>query len=89
MLTISFAPSSPQAADKHHIEPRTISFKGAVQTLEAFQPLIATQGDRDTVRTDEISTRSCSTLLLLTESPTGLIALSHDRENAGKRNTIE
>jgi hypothetical protein len=37
-----------QAADKHHIEPRTISFKGAVQTLEAFQPLIATHGDCDT-----------------------------------------
>ena len=34
-----------QAANKHGIEPRTISFKGAVQTLEAFQPLIATQGD--------------------------------------------
>lgn len=36
-----------QAANNHHIDPRTISFKGAVQTLEAFQPLIATQGDRD------------------------------------------
>jgi hypothetical protein len=24
-----------------------ISFKGAIQTLEAFQPLIAIQGDRD------------------------------------------
>jgi hypothetical protein len=36
-----------QAANKHHIEPRTISFKGAVQTLEAFQPLIAMQGERD------------------------------------------
>jgi hypothetical protein len=34
-----------QAATKHGIEPRTISFKGAVQTLEAFQPLIATQGN--------------------------------------------
>ena len=34
-----------QAANKHHMEPRTISFKGAIQTLEAFQPLIATQGD--------------------------------------------
>jgi hypothetical protein len=34
-----------QAANKHRLEPRTISFKGAVQTLEAFQPLIATQGD--------------------------------------------
>jgi hypothetical protein len=36
-----------QAAIKHDIEPRTISFKGAIQTLEAFQPLIAAQGDRD------------------------------------------
>ena len=36
-----------QAATKHDIEPRTISFKGALQTLEAFQPLIATQGNGD------------------------------------------
>jgi hypothetical protein len=36
-----------QAANKHHIEPRAISFKGAVQTLEAFQPFIAMQGERD------------------------------------------
>lgn len=36
-----------QAANKHHLEPRAISFKGAVQTLEAFQPLIAMQDDRD------------------------------------------
>ena len=35
-----------QAASKHDIEPRTISFKGAVQTLEAFQPLLAMHGDR-------------------------------------------
>jgi hypothetical protein len=34
-----------QAANKHNVEPRTISFKGAIQTLEAFQPLIAAQGD--------------------------------------------
>jgi DDE family transposase len=34
-----------QAANKHHMKPRTISFKGAIQTLEAFQPLIATLGD--------------------------------------------
>jgi hypothetical protein len=34
-----------QAANKHHIEPRTISFKSAVQILEAFQPLIATRAD--------------------------------------------
>ena len=30
-----------QAADKHHVQPRTISFKGTVQTLEVFQPFIA------------------------------------------------
>jgi hypothetical protein len=29
------------------IEPRSISFKGAVQTLEAFQPVIALQGEHD------------------------------------------
>jgi hypothetical protein len=34
-----------QAATKRGIEPRTISFKGAVQTLEAFQPVIALQGN--------------------------------------------
>jgi hypothetical protein len=39
-----------QASAKHDIEPRTISFKGAVQTLEAFQPLIATQDDRGGAR---------------------------------------
>jgi hypothetical protein len=36
-----------QAAIKHSIEPRTISFKGAIQTLEAFQPFFAVYGDRD------------------------------------------
>ena len=30
-----------QAAVRHDLEPRSISFKGAVQTLEAFQPVIA------------------------------------------------
>jgi len=37
-----------QAASMHNIEPRTISFKGALQTLEAFQPLIDFQGHRGT-----------------------------------------
>ena len=36
-----------QAADKHDVEPRTLSFKGAAQTLEAFQPLIAYLGKRN------------------------------------------
>jgi hypothetical protein len=34
-----------QAATKHGLEPRSISFKGAVQTLEAFQPVIALRGE--------------------------------------------
>jgi len=38
-----------QAASRHGVEPRTISFKGALQTLEAFQPLIAFQGDHSAV----------------------------------------
>jgi hypothetical protein len=36
-----------QAATKHGLDPRSISFKGAVQTLEAFQPVIALQGEHD------------------------------------------
>jgi hypothetical protein len=39
-----------QAATQHDVQPRTISFKGTVQTLEAFQPLIALQGNRDKIR---------------------------------------
>jgi hypothetical protein len=39
-----------QAANKHRLEPRTISFKGAIQTLEAFQPLIATREDCSLLR---------------------------------------
>lgn len=35
-----------QAAVRHRIEPRSLSFKGALQTLEAFQPLIDFQGHR-------------------------------------------
>ena len=43
-----------QAARQHHIAPRTISFKGAVQTLEAFQPLIALSGRNDAAFRTEI-----------------------------------
>jgi hypothetical protein len=43
-----------QAASKHGIEPRSISFKGAVQTLEAFQPVIALQGEQDATRIDHL-----------------------------------
>jgi hypothetical protein len=43
-----------QAASKHGIEPRSISFKGTVQTLEAFQPVIALEGQQDATRLDEL-----------------------------------
>jgi hypothetical protein len=36
-----------QAANKHGLEPRSISFKAAIQTLVAFQPVIALQAQRD------------------------------------------
>jgi Transposase DDE domain len=36
-----------QAAARHDIAPRTISFKGAMQTLEAFQPHFAIESYRD------------------------------------------
>jgi len=35
-----------QATIRHAIQPRTISFKGATQTLEAFQPLISFQSHK-------------------------------------------
>lgn len=35
-----------QAASEHEIQPREISFKGTIQTLEAFQPLISFQGHK-------------------------------------------
>ena len=36
-----------QAAIKHDFEPRTISFKGAMQTLEAFQPGAELRGSQN------------------------------------------
>src|SRR6187431_2530682 len=36
-----------QAAARREVEPRSISFKGALQTLEAFQPLLEQGAARD------------------------------------------
>ena len=41
-----------QAGDKHDIEPRTLSFKGTVQTLEAFQPFIVSVGRSQQLRAE-------------------------------------
>lgn len=39
-----------QAAARHDIEPRSVSFKGAMQTLEAFQPLLELGAAGDATR---------------------------------------
>ena len=39
-----------QAAARHGVAPRTISFTGAMQTLEAFQPLLELGAAGDAVR---------------------------------------
>jgi hypothetical protein len=39
-----------QAASEHGLDPRAVSFKGALQTLEAFQPVIALRGQRAAIR---------------------------------------
>ena len=72
-----------QAASTHDIEPRTISFKGAVQTLEAFQPLLAIQGDRSWEHRLHLYNK------LLDAVPTDRTVSNHGRESVGKRNTIE
>ena len=36
-----------QAASAHRLQPREISFKGTIQTLEAFQPLVSLVGRKD------------------------------------------
>ena len=43
-----------QAAAKHERAPRSISFKGTIQTLEAFQPLVAIQGHRRSAIRDQL-----------------------------------
>jgi hypothetical protein len=43
-----------QAAEKHEVQPRTLSFKGALQTLEAFQPMIALVGIRSRRRRERL-----------------------------------
>jgi hypothetical protein len=43
-----------QAAREHGLEPREVSFKGAVQTLEAFQPVIALHGEDDAEHRAEV-----------------------------------
>jgi hypothetical protein len=43
-----------QAAARHDVEPRSVSLKGAVQSMEAFQPVIALRGRQDPTSDDAI-----------------------------------
>lgn len=43
-----------QTATKHGVDPRSISFKGTLQTLEAFQPVIYMQGYRDSMQRNHL-----------------------------------
>ena len=43
-----------QAADGAGVAPRSISFKGTLQLLEAFRPLIADQADRGPVHRESL-----------------------------------
>ena len=43
-----------QAATKHEREPRSISFKGAIQTLEAFQPVLDMRAHRNSMMRQEL-----------------------------------
>ena len=43
-----------QAASRHDVKPRSISFKGAIQTLEAFQPVLAMRAHRDSIFRQEL-----------------------------------
>ena len=70
-----------QAASVHDIEPRSISFKGALQTLEAFQPLIDFQGIVVLAFAGN-SISSCWTPSPVTKWPIAATALNLVRENA-------
>jgi hypothetical protein len=76
-----------QAATKHGIEPRAISFKGAIQTLEAFQPVIALQGERG-LPSARPSTSTCSMRSPSTGSPTDPTDTSLGEENVDQNRTI-
>ena len=43
-----------QAATRHGVEPRSISFKGAAQAVEAFQPVLALRGQHDAAARREL-----------------------------------
>ena len=51
-----------QAAAQHGLLPRSISFKGTLQILEAFQPLIVYQADRGSAHREVLYTQILKTI---------------------------
>ena len=70
-----------QAAATHGLLPRSISFKGAMQTLEAFQPLIEFQSSHDAEHLQALYEHLLHAIAT-TESLTDPIASNHERKNA-------
>jgi hypothetical protein len=66
-----------QAAAKHDLPPRSLSFTGAMQTLEAFQPLLEL-GPPTTPQAACACTRNCWTPSPAIRSPTGPTVTSRD-----------
>ena len=59
-----------QAAARHDVAPRSISFTGAMQTLEAFQPLLELRAAGGRRAAACACTTTCSTPSPPTGSPT-------------------
>jgi Transposase DDE domain len=68
-----------QAASQHGVQPREISFKGTMQTLEAFQPLVSFLGHKG------LAFRQQFYLLLLKAVATHRVADRPDRFEPRKR----
>jgi hypothetical protein len=47
LLAYNLVRTMAQAATRYDLQPREISFKGTIQTIEAFQPLIDANGHRN------------------------------------------
>ena len=75
-----------QAAATHDILPRSISFKGAIQTLEAFQPVIDLQGQHDAKWRLHLYQQLLDAIAP-TASLTDLTVSNHASESEGIKNT--
>ncbi len=64
-----------QSASQHGIQPRTISFQGVMQTLDAFQLLLELQGNRSSKRNGVLDLskynllHAISTMPILSQNP--------------------